>query len=179
MAELLNGGKKGGESPPNVLEGPLAGLHDIVALFMEQAKGFMELLGITAEQVEFAYEYGLGLYQAGKYDEAKHVFYLLSQLNEKDPRFPFAYASCCSKLKDLTAAIQYYSLSAMLDGENPAVWYNIGDCYLQKQEFKLSAMMLDVAIDKAGVHPEHSSIRNDAESLRQIALHHGGGDKSS
>lgn len=147
-------------------------VHQIIAMMAEKAKSLMEALGISKEQLEFVYEYGIGLYEGKKYNEAKQVFYLLWQLDGRDARFPFAYASCCSQLKDLEGALQWYSLSAVHDGGNPDVWFNLGDCYLQRKEYRLAVLMLDNAIAMAGVHPDFSKVKQDAENMRNVAMHH-------
>lgn len=150
----------------------LSPIHQIISFIFEQGKTLMEALGFTTEQLEFVYEYGLGLYDSQQYEEAKQVFFMLRQLNEKDARFPFAYASCCSQQQLLETAVQYYSLSALLDGQNPAVWFNMGDCYLQMKQYKLSHVMLQEAMEKCGVQPEFSTLKQDAEKLSEIAQHH-------
>lgn len=148
-----------------------SGIENILTAVIQKGMSLMQAIGFPKEQLEFIYEYGIGLFKSGNYAEASNIFLFLSQMNGKDSRFPFAYGSCQYKLKNFQGAIQFYSLSALLDNENPSVWYNLGDCYMQLQVYDLALTTLNRCIDAAGVQPEYSTIKQEAMHMRDVILH--------
>lgn len=148
-----------------------SGIENILTAVIQKGMSLMQAIGFPKEQLEFIYEYGIGLFKSKNYNEASNIFLFLCQINGKDPRFPFAYASCQYKMTNLEGAIQFYSLSALLDNENPSVWYNLGDCYMQLQAYDLALTTLNRCIDAADVQPEYSTIKQEAVNMRNVILH--------
>jgi len=135
-------------------------------------KTIMDVMKIPAPQMELLYELALSAYNAGDYSTAQGFCYHLHEVNPRDARFTFAAGSAAYKQQKLFEALKLYLMSAKIDPSNPATWFNVGDCHFQLSNLSEAADALNRAIEAAGVHPNHTKVKQDAVNLLSVVNHY-------
>jgi len=137
-------------------------IKEALMQFFGEGKPAAETLGIPKEDTEVVYNYCVGLYEGGKYEEALPGFWKLFTQDPHNPRYSFGFAACLHKLKRYDEAIQNYLVMANVDPDNPVPWGHMADCYIQLGKIELAAAMLGKGIKIAGDRPEHQKFKADA-----------------
>lgn len=130
-----------------------------------------DALGMDDQMLEAIYGQAYRLYNTGKYAESGQIFRLLVMVNSMEPKYSMGLAACFHMLKEYKNAIDTYTLSSIIDPENPIPQYHISDCYI-KLEDELSAIVaLKMAIKRAGKDPQFQTLVDRAkmtiESLKK------------
>jgi type III secretion system low calcium response chaperone LcrH/SycD len=122
-----------------------------------------QLQGMTMEEAYGIAEYGYGLYQEGKYHDARTVFEGLVLCNPYDAYFHNMLGAVCQQLDLEEEAHQAYSTAIDLDEENLHALVNRGELQLKNGEFDKALDDLEraIALDPDG---------NDPAALRARAL---------
>lgn len=105
-----------------------------------------EAFGLNKESIEFMYSHAYGLYNAGKYEDAKQLFFVLDFLNPEDKRFTYSIAACLHMMKRYSEALSMYLTCMMAEPENPLYFWHIADCYLQMDKKVLALLNLKMCI---------------------------------
>jgi len=130
-----------------------------------------DALGLSDDVVEGIYGQAYRLYNSGKYGEASQLFRLLLTLNSADPKYTLGLAACYHMQKDYRNAAAAYAISAVIDPDNPVLYYHSSDCYMNLGDPKSALLALEIAVNRAGGKPEHQLLKDRAlmamESLKE------------
>lgn len=115
-------------------------------------------LNLSEDALTALYTMGYNLYQQGKYTDAKQFFHLLTLIDSLDRRYWMGLAACHQKLKNYLQAIEYYSVVALQDIENPYVHFHAAECYFGACQPDKGLEALESAVEVAGMSPAHESL---------------------
>lgn len=122
-----------------------------------------QLQGMTMDEAYNIAEYGYGLYQEGKYHDARTVFEGLVICNPYDAYFHNMLGAIYQQLDMKEEASEEYTIAIELDGDNLHAHVNRGELLLQNGEFDKALDDLKAAIE---LDPEG----RDAAGVRARAL---------
>jgi type III secretion system low calcium response chaperone LcrH/SycD len=114
-----------------------------------------QLQGMTMEEAYGIAEYGYGLYQEGKFHDARTVFEGLVLCNPYDAYFHNMLGAVYQQLDLEDEAHEAYSIAIDLDEENLHALVNRGELLLKNGEFDKALDDLDkaIALDPDGTNP--------------------------
>lgn len=137
--------------------------------FLKQGITPKDALSISPGYLENIYGQAYRLYNTGKYGEASHLFRLLIMFNSLEPKYMLGFAACLHMLKDYADAIQAYTMTSILDPENPLPHYHSSDCCIQMKEYISAMLCLELAIEYARDKPEFAQMKERAQlSLKSL-----------
>ncbi|MEE8408307.1 MAG: tetratricopeptide repeat protein [Myxococcota bacterium] len=117
-----------------------------------------QLQGMTLDEAYAIAEYGYGLYQEGKFHEARTLFEGLVLCNPYDAYFHNMLGAVFQQLDMEEEALESYTAAVDLDEENLHAIVNRGELYLKNGEF-------DKALDDL-----HKAVQLDPEGKNPAAL---------
>ena len=94
-------------------------LGHIVDQLLSGEKTLGDIRGLTTQEIEAIYTVAYNLFENAKYEDALRVFGFLCLYSHLDKRFWLGAAACHQQLKNFQQAVDAYSMSAMLDVEDP------------------------------------------------------------
>jgi type III secretion system low calcium response chaperone LcrH/SycD len=106
-----------------------------------------QLQGMTVDEAYNIAEYGFGLYQEGKYHDARTIFEGLVVCNPYDAYFHNMLGAVYQQLDMKDEAAEEYTLAIELDPEQLHAHVNRGELYLQSGEFDKALDDLKRAIE--------------------------------
>lgn len=121
-----------------------------------------DVLGLNEKVTEGIYGQAYRLYNAGKYKEASQLFRLLIVLNGTESKYPMGLAACFHMLKEYAAAAELYTVSGLLDPQNPVPYYHASDCYLALGDKASAIMALEMAINRSKERPVFAQLKDRA-----------------
>lgn len=128
-------------------------------------------LGLSDAMVEGLYSQAYRLYNTGKYKDASQLFRLLIMMDSTEAKFSMGLAACFHMMKEYENAVSTYALCGIIDPESPVPHYHASDCYIQMKDPISAIISLEMAIKRAGDHPEFQSLKDRAlmsiESLKK------------
>lgn len=130
----------------------------------------MQAIGFPPGLIEMMYSFASDLYSSGKYEDARAMFFFITQLNPKDKRFPFGCAASHHKVKKYYEASNYYLMASSLDPADPYPYFHAADCYIQLGKFENAKFLLDSCLVAAGERPEHEKLRQQVVAMQHIIL---------
>ncbi len=84
-------------------------------------------------------------------------------------KYTLGLAGCFHMLKEYGNAAQAYVRCSLIDAESPIPYYHAYDCFMHLNDPVSAAVVLQLAIDKAGDKPLYAVIKQRCElSLQQI-----------
>lgn len=143
-------------------------LKNVFMDILVKGMSIMQAIGFPPAQLEVIYSYASELYSAGKYDDASALFFFISQLNPRDPRFTFGLAASFHKLKRYGDASVYYLMSTTVDRENPLPYFHAADCFIQLNQPEAAIVMLDNTLALSWNSPQHEKLKQQASALLEI-----------
>lgn len=131
----------------------------------EEGKDPRELMGISDKEMANMYSYGFSLFNAGKFEEAKCMFYYMLAIAPFNPIFSNCLGMCYHKLKDYQNAAKYYYQSAFIDVDNPLPYFYAYDCF-DKLNDPVSCMeVLGLVLSRAKKDVRYKPIEEKARAL--------------
>lgn len=110
-----------------------AGTDELAALIqsaLENHGTMKEVRGLTQDHMEAIYTLAYTLYQQERYQEAHDLFTFLCLYDHLETKYWNGLAACRQMRKDYGAAIDAYTMAAMLDVENPELPLRAAECHL-------------------------------------------------
>jgi type III secretion system low calcium response chaperone LcrH/SycD len=114
--------------------------------------------GLSEDAIKALYALAYAKYQQGKYEDAKQCFRFLTLQHSFDKRYWMGLAACHHKLKNYQQAIEYYSVVALQDYDNPYIHFHAAECYFADNQPEQGLLALNSAITTAEKSPSHQSL---------------------
>lgn len=143
-------------------------VRNVFVNVLQNGLTIMQAIGFPPGLLEMIYSYASELYSAGKYDDSSALFFFISQLNPKDPRYLFGCAASFHKLKRYPEASSYYLMASTIDPENPLPLYHSADCFLQAGQPQAAVILLERALEIIGDSGKHEKLKQQAVALRDV-----------
>lgn len=137
---------------------------------ISNGKTVMEAIGFPKGTLEVMYSYGLELYGAKKYEEALPLFFMICQLNPKEPRYMFSAAATMHMTKRYLEAVTYYMIANSLDETNPIYQFHAADCFIKMGQPDTARVLLWRASDLAEDRPEYAKIKQQALAMHDVIV---------
>ncbi|MEE3003714.1 MAG: tetratricopeptide repeat protein, partial [Pseudomonadota bacterium] len=112
----------------------------------EAERLYHELLAADPNNPNILHLMAISYGQRGLLSKAEEYVLKAIQLNPDSSSFYNSYANIKKYQHDITAAIDLYKKSIIINSINPAAYYNLGIIYLQRQDYKISEEFLYLAI---------------------------------
>ena len=123
-----------------------------------------DLRGLDDSHYEAIYSAGYAQYNAGRYDQAEHVFQFLTINNPYDRRFPMALGSVKQVKGNYADAIGYYGMASVLDMMDPVPLFHCAECLAALGRVDDALEALGFVIRNANT-PETASYKQRAEAM--------------
>lgn len=114
-------------------------------IYIEGKKPY-EAMGISKNTIEYLYTNAFNLYNAGQYDAAIKIFYVLENFDPGDSRFQYGIGACHHMAKRYNEATVGYNRCLFLPPVNPMVYYHLADCYLKAGRKREALAMLGICV---------------------------------
>lgn len=101
---------------------------------VDSGRTMQETLMIPDEQMLNYYEYANELYEQSNYEDASHIFFLLTQLNPLARVFWLAYANAEWMNNHFEEAFSAYQMAIVLDPLNPDGYLALAKCCVANDE---------------------------------------------
>ena len=105
-----------------------------------------EVLGLPKEVhkdlLNFLYDHAYSEFQLGKFPDARILFEFLHHLDNSNPYYTFAIATCFHREKKYIKAIEMYTFTTILDQEIYMAFYYMSDCFIQLNQPETAIKML-------------------------------------
>jgi len=143
--------------------------EELMTKIVEQEMAPKDAMGLNETFLDEIYEMASNFFKAGKYEKAEGMYRILMILEPLEPRYPMAVATCLHRLKKYVEAIQYYSLTSVIDENDPLPYYYSSDCFYKFGQIAESAFVLKIMLQKLSDHPEYAKLKARAEeSLKSL-----------
>lgn len=130
---------------------------------LQKGSSIKDILGVSDASVESVYGQAYLLYNTGRYRDAAEIFRLLIMLNSTEPKYLMGLAACYHMLKEYLSAASTYNLVSIIDPNNPIPYFHASDCYIHTGDKTTAAVMLEMAIKRAGEKAEFSTLLQRAK----------------
>jgi type III secretion system low calcium response chaperone LcrH/SycD len=125
---------------------------------LQKGASIKDVLGIADASIESVYGQAYLLYNTGRYRDAAEIFRLLIMLNSTEPKYLMGLAACYHMLKEYLSAASTYNLVSIIDPNNPIPYFHASDCYIHTGDKTAAAVMLEMAVKRAGDKPEFATL---------------------
>jgi len=129
---------------------------------LKQGLSPKDAMGISSQVLEGIYAQAYRLYNTGKYPEASHLFRTLIIMDPTQAKYVLGLGACFHMLKEYRNAISTYTMSSIIDGQNPIPYYHSSDCFIQMKDYLSAIVSLKMAIKYAGDKPEYAKLKERA-----------------
>lgn len=137
--------------------------EEVLIKIFEEGKTVYEAVGVSKESLEYLYTHAYHLYNSGKYEDAKQIFFILNFLDPKDLRFSYSIAACYHMTKKYEPAILLYLECLLKDPHNPLLCWHLADCYNQVGKKVSALLMLKMCIRFANQDPAFQPLKTRGE----------------
>lgn len=110
------------------------------------------------QMLEKYYDRGFQLYKAGRYKAALSYFRILTNIKHTHPKYLMAAGACHHMMKEYSTAMEYYTLAAMIDEENPIPQYHIAGCMIKIEQPIGALVALTMGIERCSKSPRYNAI---------------------
>ncbi|MCE5318284.1 MAG: SycD/LcrH family type III secretion system chaperone [Parachlamydia sp.] len=110
------------------------------------------------QMLEKYYDRGHQLYKAGRYKAALSYFKVLTSVKPTHPKYLMAAAACHHMMKEYSTAMDYYTLAAMIDEENPIPQYHLAGCMIKMEQPIGALVALTMGIERCSSSPRYNSL---------------------
>ncbi|MCD2512846.1 SycD/LcrH family type III secretion system chaperone [Comamonas endophytica] len=139
-------------------------LSERIVEFLSAGGTLGELHGHGEAHLESLYALGHHLYSNTRYHDAKLIFGYLVIQNHREPRYTNAYASSLKMTGDAKEAIKYYSISSMLDMDDPFPTFYTAECLLTLNFITEAKEALGFVLQRCDA-PQYSELKARAEAM--------------
>lgn len=122
---------------------------------------------LSQEAQTALYSQAYHLYENGKYQEAKRFFHFLTIVNPYEKSFWIGLGASYQMLKDYARAIEFYSVAAVQDQNNPYVHLHAADCFFALGQMDQAFQALDSAESAANLTEGNQNIISHLALIRQ------------
>lgn len=122
-----------------------------------------EAMGVPKEMIEYLYMNAYNLYNNGKYEDAKRIFYILETFDPKDSRFIYGIAASYHMEKKYPLAIYNYMKCLYFPPVSPMTYFHLADCYYKMGGKREAVIMLKTAIRKAETTGGYDAMKERAQ----------------
>lgn len=129
----------------------------------KKSNSIKDVFGISDESAEAIYGQAYLLYTTGRYKDAAEIFKLLIMMNSTEPKYVMGLGACYHMLKEFHSAASTYMLVAAIDVLNPLPYFHASDCYIQMGDKVSGALMLEMALKRAGDQKKYETLKQRAE----------------
>lgn len=140
------------------MEGPRS--ETAMGKILNQSAVPKNLIGVNNQVAEGMYAQAYRFYNTGKYEEACHLFRLLIMLDSTEPKYTMGLAACFHMMKNYRAAVEMYTLCAIVDPQNPVPHYHSSDCFIQMADKASALVALQMALKRTKGKPEYQTMRD-------------------
>ena len=98
---------------------------------------------LTTEEIEALYAAAYQLFQQGDLEKSTIIFNFLCIYESQEPRFWTALAIAFQKQRKWSAAIDAYSIAALLDATNIRLYFHVTECLMENREWDRARQSLD------------------------------------
>ncbi len=140
----------------------LQNLSALVDNVLLQGMPFKDALGVSNAKIEAIYSQAYQMYNSGKFTDAIQLFRLLLVLEPMESKHYMGLAACQHMIKEYENAIKAYGFAGIIDPQTPVPFFHASDCYLQMRDKTSAIIMLDMAVQRAGEHPEYQTLKDRA-----------------
>lgn len=124
-------------------------------------------LGLDEQDYETLYTVGHYFYRQGRYADACKVFSYLVMFDHLERRFLGALAASHQMLKNYKEAIEFYSLSSVMDLDDPVPTFHTGECLLSLGLVTEAREALEMVVLQSN-SPRHEKLRQRASRLLEL-----------
>lgn len=132
---------------------------------LNQGKTLQELLHFSDEELQDFYSEAWELHQHSRYEDASHIFLLLTQLNPKVGAFWFALAVSEEMRGELPDALNAYLLAAELEFHTLDPYVQAARCLLISNRKEDARKVLSVAVERADVEADLKIFKKQVEDM--------------
>lgn len=140
-------------------------LGQIIDQLLGGEKTLGDIRGLTTQEIEAIYTVAYNLFENAKYEDALKVFGFLCLYSHLDKRFWLGAAACHQQLKNFAEAVDAYSMTAVLDVEDPTPSLQAAMCYLSMGNLDKAESGCESAIHWSGENVAHAATKARAEAL--------------
>jgi type III secretion system low calcium response chaperone LcrH/SycD len=137
-------------------------LTNLTSKMLKQGLTPKDAMGLSSQLLEGIYAQAYRLYNTGKYAEASHLFRTLIMMDPTKAKYVLGLGACFHMLKEYKNAISTYTMSSIIDGQNPIPFYHSSDCFIQMKDYPSAIVSLKMAIKYAGEKPEYAKLKERA-----------------
>ena len=123
--------------------------------------------GYEDRDYEAVYALGHNLYAQGCYSDALKAFAFLVMNNPFERRFVKAFASCLQILKQYEDAIQFHSLTSVMDMTDPGPTFHTGECLVALGRVPEAKDAFEIVLRQCKA-PEQEALKQRAQALLDI-----------
>lgn len=113
------------------------------------------------------YSLGYHCYESGKYAEATHFFTTLTKIDGKNPKGWIGLAASLQMQKLYDEALLAYSTAAVLDPNDPEIFFHAANCCFSLEYVSEALKALDAAENIAKKMPESGAMIQQFTTLRE------------
>jgi type III secretion system low calcium response chaperone LcrH/SycD len=132
---------------------------------VNHGKTLQEIIQLTDQELADFYKEGWNSYQHHSYEEASHIFLLLTQLNPKVGAFWSALGAAEEKRGELEGAMQAYILASELETQTLAPYIHGAKCLLLLNKVEEAKKVLHRAIERAEENHQLKEHKHTAEQM--------------
>ncbi len=165
------------ESNPDASPDTRKKCEQVMIDVIENGKTPAEAMGLGEVELDTFYGIAYNLYQGGKYEQAKNIFFILSNLDGGDPKYWYGLAACNHKLNNFEKAREYYLVWSFLEPENPTPLYHASDCWLRLDLKREAIICLLMVINRCGDLPAYQKMKEKAKATQEKLKEEVGWDK--
>jgi len=105
-------------------------ISELIQRTLENHGTMKQIRGLTDTHMATVYALAYNLYQQERYQESHDLFTFLCLYDHLEKKYWIGLAACRQLLKRYAAAIDAFSMAAMLDVENPELPLHAAECHL-------------------------------------------------
>lgn len=122
---------------------------------------------LSDESIAALYTIAYELYRNSKWEEAKKVFLFLTHAEPLERKHWMGLAASTQMLKDFAAAIEYYSVAAIQDPNDPYVHWHAAECFFALNDTSKAKIALESALTVAKNDQKHHTLLSQLELIQQ------------
>jgi type III secretion system low calcium response chaperone LcrH/SycD len=137
----------------------------------ELQEAFLKSKPMPQEEQEMLYSSGYGLYEAGNYEEATHLFTRLVLADPFMETYWRGLASCHQMTRNYEKALYAWALSSLLQEQDPWPHFHAAECLLSLNEKEEALKALNAAAERLKKEDrDHQSLKAKIETLKEVHL---------
>ncbi len=130
---------------------------------IEEGKTFQEIFGFNVVSMEKFYQAACRLFEQQQYEEASDAFLFLTTLNPRVHNYWLGLGMSEQLNGEHDAALIAYNVAISTDTKDPLPHYHSAGCYDVLHDKERALSCIELALSRAGDHPEYAHIKQQAE----------------